>query len=105
MFKNSVKIMAASAVAVIGCMSNPIDPEDADILAIPCVIINCPPNWHKKAKANKFKNSFNDDGIKLLDSNMILLDQNYPSFFQGHLIDKMLNKIDCHTKLLIYNTQ
>ena len=70
MFKNSVKIMAASAVAVIGCISNPIDPEDADILAIPCVIINCPPNWHKKAKANKFKNSFNDDGIKLLDSNI-----------------------------------
>ena len=43
-FKNSEKTKEASIVAVNGCISKPIDPLDAEILAIPIVIRNCPPN-------------------------------------------------------------
>ena len=43
-FKNSWKIKEASIVAVKGCISKPIDPLDAEMLAIPIVIKNCPPN-------------------------------------------------------------
>ena len=64
--KNDAKI-----VAVNGCINKPIDPLDADIFAIPYVIKNCPPNWHKKARSNKFFHSKFVVGNLLPDSRNI----------------------------------
>ena len=62
-FKNSEKIKEASIVAVKGCISKPIEPLDAEILAMPIVIKNCPPNWHKNAKSIKLPHSIVEVGI------------------------------------------
>ena len=51
-FNISENINDAKIVAVNGCINNPMEPLDADIFAIPYVIKNCPPNWHKKASKN-----------------------------------------------------
>ena len=61
-FKISEKITAASIVAVNGCISKPIEPSDAEILAMPIVIRNWPPNWHRKANSNKLIHSELDEG-------------------------------------------
>ena len=37
-FKISKKIIAARIVAVKGCIKRPIDPSEAEIFPIPCVI-------------------------------------------------------------------
>ena len=44
MFNNSLKKYAASIVAVIGCINKPIAPIELEILPMPIVIRNCPPN-------------------------------------------------------------
>ena len=62
-FKNSEKTIEASIVAVKGCISKPIEPLDAEILAMPIVIKNCPPNWHKNAKSIKLPHSIVEVGI------------------------------------------
>ena len=43
-FISSLKINAAKIVAVRGCNKRPIGPSDADILDMPYVIRNWPPN-------------------------------------------------------------
>jgi hypothetical protein len=43
-FINSLKIYAAKTVAVSGCSKSPIEPSEADIFDMPCVIRNWPPN-------------------------------------------------------------
>ena len=61
-FSSSVKIIAASKVAVMGCIKRPIDPLDADILPMAWVIKNCPPNWQRKANNNRLSHSKFDVG-------------------------------------------
>ena len=56
-FKISEKIIVARIVAVNGCINNPIEPLEADILPIPKVIKNWPPNWHKNAKSIRLAHS------------------------------------------------
>ena len=43
-FKISLKIKAAKIVAVSGCINRPMDPLEAEMLPIPKVIKNWPPN-------------------------------------------------------------
>lgn len=43
-FKISEKMIAANKAAVNGCINKPIEPFDAEILPMPKVIRNWPPN-------------------------------------------------------------
>ena len=70
-FSISEKINAASRVAVNGCINKPIEPFDAEILPIPNVIKNWPPNWHKNAIKNMLIHSKLDIGI--IDLELIII--------------------------------
>jgi len=65
---NSLKIYEAKIVAVNGWSKSPIDPLDAEILDIPYVIKNWPPNWHNKASNNKLVHSNFVEGMDKPDS-------------------------------------
>ena len=67
-FINSLKIYAAKIVAVSGWSNSPIDPSDAEILDMPYVIRNWPPNWHNRASNNKLVHSNFEEGIDKPDS-------------------------------------
>ena len=67
-FINSLKIYAAKTVAVSGWSKSPIDPSDAEILDMPYVIKNWPPNWHNNASNNKLNHSNFDAGVDIPDS-------------------------------------
>ena len=64
-FSFSENKIAASKVAVIGCIKRPIEPLDAEILPIACVIKYCPPNWQRKASSIKLSHSKFDSGYIL----------------------------------------
>ena len=67
-FISSLKINAAKIVAVRGCNKRPIEPSDAEILDMPYVIRNWPPNWHNRASNNKLVHSNFEEGIDKPDS-------------------------------------
>ena len=63
-FKTSWNKNIARIVAVSGCIRSPIEPSEAGIFPIPCVIKYWPPSWHKIASENKFIHSNDDEGMK-----------------------------------------
>ena len=76
MFKISEKMIAANKAAVNGCINNPIEPFDAEILPMPMVIKNWRPNWHKKAISMRLIHSKLVTGIKELESIAIGITEN-----------------------------
>ena len=68
---HSENIKAAKIVSVRGCISNPIEPLDGEILPIPNVIKNWPPNWQTKASKNKLIHSKFDLGKLSPESSII----------------------------------